>query len=102
MNVISRGLAVAAMLAAVVVSPTITAASERRDARTIDAIAVPATGPIVIDGKLFFGYRGFAGEIGHCPVIDEGGRVCACGRRGCLTRGCLTRGCLTCWRRARR
>ena len=38
---------------------------------------------IVIDGKLLFGYRGFGGEIGHCPVTD-GGRVCACGRRGCL------------------
>jgi predicted NBD/HSP70 family sugar kinase len=38
---------------------------------------------VVIDGKLFFGFRGFAGEIGHCPVTD-GGRICACGRRGCL------------------
>ena len=39
---------------------------------------------VVIDGKLFVGFRGFGGEIGHCPVTDEGGRVCACGRRGCL------------------
>lgn len=39
---------------------------------------------VVIEGKLFFGYRGFGGEIGHCPVTDDAGRVCACGRRGCL------------------
>jgi predicted NBD/HSP70 family sugar kinase len=38
---------------------------------------------VVIDGKLFFGFRGFGGEIGHCAVADNG-RVCACGRRGCL------------------
>jgi glucokinase-like ROK family protein len=38
---------------------------------------------VVLDGRVFFGRRGFSGEIGHCPVIDDG-RVCACGRRGCL------------------
>ncbi len=39
---------------------------------------------VVIDGKLFFGFRGFGGEIGHCPVTDDNARICACGRRGCL------------------
>ena len=38
---------------------------------------------VVIDGKLFFGQRGFSGEIGHCPVVEDG-PLCACGRRGCL------------------
>ena len=38
---------------------------------------------IVLDGELFGGFRGFSGEIGHCPVMDEG-RLCGCGRRGCL------------------
>jgi glucokinase-like ROK family protein len=38
---------------------------------------------IVVDGDLFAGSRGFSGEIGHCPV-EERGRVCGCGRRGCL------------------
>jgi predicted NBD/HSP70 family sugar kinase len=38
---------------------------------------------IVIDGRVFYGQRGFSGEIGHCPVVDDG-PVCACGRRGCL------------------
>jgi glucokinase-like ROK family protein len=38
---------------------------------------------IVIDGKLFFGHRGFSGEIGHCPVVYPGS-PCGCGRLGCL------------------
>jgi hypothetical protein len=32
--------------------PTLTAASERRTALTVEAVAVPANGPIVLDGKL--------------------------------------------------
>jgi len=38
---------------------------------------------IVIDGQLFTGRQGYAGELGHCPVVDNGPQ-CACGRRGCL------------------
>jgi glucokinase-like ROK family protein len=38
---------------------------------------------IVTDGTVFFGDRGFTGEIGHCPVVDDG-PLCSCGRQGCL------------------
>jgi predicted NBD/HSP70 family sugar kinase len=38
---------------------------------------------IVHDGQLVYGTRGFAGEIGHCRVVDDGPR-CHCGKRGCL------------------
>jgi glucokinase-like ROK family protein len=38
---------------------------------------------VVVDGKLFYGQRGLSGEIGHCPVVDNG-PACACGRQGCL------------------
>jgi len=38
---------------------------------------------IVVDGKLFHGQSGFSGEIGHCPVSDDG-PLCGCGRHGCL------------------
>ena len=38
---------------------------------------------IVVDGKLLYGHSGFAGEIGHTIVRDEG-RDCGCGRKGCL------------------
>ncbi|MFH1314159.1 MAG: ROK family protein [Candidatus Eisenbacteria bacterium] len=40
-------------------------------------------GSLVIDGKLWQGYDGIAGEIGH-TVIDIKGPKCACGQRGCL------------------
>ncbi|MBS2963792.1 ROK family transcriptional regulator [Actinocrinis puniceicyclus] len=38
---------------------------------------------LVIDGRLFRGARGFAGELGHVPVHPEG-PLCSCGARGCL------------------
>jgi len=39
-------------------------------------------GGVIIDGKLFKGGRGFAGEIGHIQR-DPLGELCGCGRRGC-------------------
>ncbi|HEY8654830.1 MAG TPA: ROK family protein [Dermatophilaceae bacterium] len=38
---------------------------------------------IVIDGNIYRGANGGAGEIGHIPVSDDG-PDCACGARGCL------------------
>jgi predicted NBD/HSP70 family sugar kinase len=38
---------------------------------------------IVIDGALYRGGSGVAGEIAHVTV-DPDGRLCACGNRGCL------------------
>lgn len=38
---------------------------------------------IVIDGKIYYGATGCAGEIGHITV-DLNGRICACGTVGCL------------------
>lgn len=40
-------------------------------------------GGIVVDGRLFLGATGTAGEIGHMTV-EFGGRRCTCGNRGCL------------------
>jgi glucokinase len=37
----------------------------------------------VIDGKIFSGADGLAGEIGH-TVVDPQGPPCVCGRRGCV------------------
>ncbi|MBN2677013.1 MAG: ROK family transcriptional regulator [Anaerolineaceae bacterium] len=39
-------------------------------------------GGIIINGKLFKGGHGFAGEIGHIQR-DPQGEMCGCGRRGC-------------------
>jgi glucokinase len=40
-------------------------------------------GGIIIDGALYRGSSGFAGEIGHA-VIRADGPLCGCGNRGCL------------------
>ena len=39
---------------------------------------------IVIDGKVVYGHDGFAGELGHVIVMRNNGRLCGCGRSGCL------------------
>ena len=38
---------------------------------------------IVSNGEIIYGHDGFAGEIGHTIVV-ENGRKCGCGRNGCL------------------
>ena len=38
---------------------------------------------IVIDGKLYYGKNGFAGEFGHIPFFDNE-KICFCGKKGCL------------------
>ena len=38
---------------------------------------------IISSGRLLTGHSGLAGEIGHIP-IEENGRLCGCGARGCL------------------
>jgi predicted NBD/HSP70 family sugar kinase len=38
---------------------------------------------VVIDGHICWGKSGNAGELGH-TVVDPDGRMCGCGKRGCL------------------
>jgi predicted NBD/HSP70 family sugar kinase/biotin operon repressor len=38
---------------------------------------------LILDGRLFRGTGGMAGEIGH-TIVEEQGAVCRCGKRGCL------------------
>jgi glucokinase len=38
---------------------------------------------IVVGGNLVYGHDGFAGEVGHTK-IQENGRDCGCGAKGCL------------------
>lgn len=40
-------------------------------------------GGVVSNGEMIYGYGGTAGELGHV-VVRPGGRICGCGRRGCL------------------
>ena len=38
---------------------------------------------IVVDGNLIYGSNGYAGELGHI-IVERDGRLCGCGRHGCL------------------
>lgn len=38
---------------------------------------------IIVNGKLYKGRDGFAGEFGHIPMV-ENGIMCKCGKQGCL------------------
>lgn len=40
-------------------------------------------GGVVVNGRLYHGAHGSAGEIGHV-VVSAGGDVCPCGQRGCV------------------
>lgn len=39
---------------------------------------------IVINGQVVYGHDGFAGELGHVTMRRNNGRLCGCGRTGCL------------------
>ncbi|WP_077195905.1 ROK family protein [Prevotella ihumii] len=48
---------------------------------------------IVINGQVVYGCDGFAGELGHVTMVrGEEGRLCGCGRKGCLETYCSATG----------
>ena len=48
---------------------------------------------IVVNGELVYGSDGFAGELGHVTMVrGEDGRLCGCGRKGCLEAYCSATG----------
>jgi glucokinase len=47
---------------------------------------------IVINGQMVYGHDGFAGELGHVIVKRHNGRLCGCGRTGCLEAYCSATG----------
>jgi predicted NBD/HSP70 family sugar kinase len=64
------------------------AESRQGAARDVDTFVWLYVGPgvgsaIVQDRDLVTGTRGFAGEVGHCRVADDGPQ-CHCGKYGCL------------------
>ena len=40
-------------------------------------------GGLILDGKLYLGHHGTAGEFGHQTIVPDG-PLCGCGNRGCL------------------
>ena len=47
---------------------------------------------IVINGQMVYGSDGFAGELGHTTMRPNDGRLCGCGRKGCLETYCSATG----------
>lgn len=47
---------------------------------------------IVINGQMVYGHDGFAGELGHVTMKRNNGRMCGCGRTGCLEAYCSATG----------
>ena len=47
---------------------------------------------IVINGQMVYGHDGFAGELGHVIMKRNNGRMCGCGRTGCLEAYCSATG----------
>ncbi|MBN1639805.1 MAG: ROK family protein [Anaerolineae bacterium] len=45
-------------------------------------------GGLILDGRLYRGANGNAGEVGHMRVVPRGGPQCGCGKRGCLEAFC--------------
>ena len=55
-----------------------------RDARNFIYITISTGigGGIIVDGKIYTGAIGIAGEVGHM-TIDDNGPICNCGNKGC-------------------
>lgn len=47
-------------------------------------------GSIITNGKNYFGSNGYSGEFGHMCIIPDG-KLCSCGRKGCLESYCSTK-----------
>ena len=57
-------------------------------------------GGIILDGRIWEGADGMAGEIGHMTLVPEG-RKCGCGNRGCLEMYASARGIVMSYREGR-
>jgi glucokinase len=53
------------------------------DSMAILTLGTGVGGGIVLDGRIWHGMNGMAGEFGHMTV-EPGGHRCGCGNRGCL------------------
>ncbi|MEO6219994.1 MAG: ROK family protein [Ginsengibacter sp.] len=59
------------------------AAMERKNAMVINIGWGIGLG-LILNGKLFRGHDGFAGEFSHIPLFFNNGKLCSCGKSGCL------------------
>lgn len=52
---------------------------------------------VVANGQIIYGHDGFAGELGHV-LMEKNGRLCGCGRYGCLETYCSATGIVRTYR----
>ena len=57
-------------------------ASKTYNSALLVTIGTGIGGGIIIDRRIYSGFNGMAGEIGHM-TIEYGGRQCTCGQKGC-------------------
>jgi glucokinase len=62
-------------------------AGEQRNDLIVLTIGTGIGAGLIINGALYRGHFGIAGEPGHIRVVP-GGRLCGCGNRGCLEQYC--------------
>ena len=43
---------------------------------------------IIVNGNLLYGHDSNAGELGHVTMVRQNGRLCGCGKAGCLEAYC--------------
>lgn len=60
-------------------------AGQGRDSLLYITVSTGVGGGWILNGKLWQGADGMAGEIGHV-VVDPNGPICLCGKRGCIER----------------
>ena len=58
-------------------------ASRRKNAMVINIGWGVGLG-MILNGELFRGHNGFAGEFSHIPVFKDNQKICSCGKTGCL------------------
>ena len=47
---------------------------------------------IIVNGNILYGYDANAGELGHVTMVRQNGRLCGCGKTGCLEAYCSATG----------
>lgn len=64
------------------IAESVAGAAKGEDYAIIITIGTGIGGGIIIDRKLYTGFNGAGGELGHA-VIKVNGELCSCGRKGC-------------------
>lgn len=71
----------------IALAESIGGAAEDLDYSVTIHIGTGISGGIIINNRLYAGFNGAGGVLGH-TVVDKNGKLCSCGRRGCFETVC--------------